>query len=168
MPEGHFDKSFWLSFIGQPGTYLTMWMLAELVSTSSARLALAMKINTFIGAYTGLLFHCVYCTKPLVYRHIWQETSEENAKAAVDAVGKYAKVPSVICGISLFLAGTVLTAAAILKGYLDVPVWFAALNPVGALPVLLVCRKLGIKIGGAMGIGYSLLAVVLIAAGMNV
>lgn len=29
VPESRFTLSFWLSFLGQPGTYLTMWMLAQ-------------------------------------------------------------------------------------------------------------------------------------------
>lgn len=60
MLESRFTLSFWLSFLGQPGTYLTMWMLAELITVNSPALGMALKINTFMGAYTGLLCHVVF------------------------------------------------------------------------------------------------------------
>ena len=57
-----------------------------------------------------------------------------------------------------------LTVIAILNGSLDAPKIFVLFNPAGALPVLLLARKLGLKIGGALGIGFALLGIVLIAA----
>ena len=165
--ERHFDISFWLSCIGQPGTYLTTWFLAELISESNAALGILLKICTFIGAYTGLLFHAAACIKPLVYRAIAKEVSGETAQNGMDAVDKYPRIPSLICGIVLFLIETVIVIAAILTGALDVPKWFVLLNPVGALPILLIARKLNLKLGGSMGIGSALLGIVLIIAGMR-
>ena len=65
--EKPFMKSFWMSCIGRSGTYLTMWMLAEIISHNNMMLGMLLKINTFIGVYTGLLFHACACIKPLVY-----------------------------------------------------------------------------------------------------
>jgi len=39
----HFDKAFRLSCIGQPGTYLTTWFLAELISEKNAHLGILLK-----------------------------------------------------------------------------------------------------------------------------
>lgn len=77
------------------------------------------------------------------------------------------KIPSIICGIALFLIETVVIIIAIQTNALDVPKWFVLFNPIGALPVLLIARKLKLKIGGAMGIGFALLVIVLIVAGMR-
>jgi len=167
VKEQHFDLSFWLSCIGQPGTYLTTWFLAELISESNEALGIVLKICTFIGAYTGLLFHAAACIKPLVYRAIAKEVSAETAQKAMDAVDKYPKIPSIICGIALFLVETVIVIIAILSGALDVPKWFVLLNSIGALPILLIARKLNLKLGGSMGIGSALLGIVLIIAGMR-
>ena len=54
---------------------------------------------------------------------------------------------------------------AILRGDLDVPKWMALFNPVIAAAILIPLRNLGVKIGGAMGIGFSLFAIVLMRAG---
>lgn len=165
VKESWFDKSFWLSFLGQPGTYLTMWMLAELIGMKNPSLALILKINTFIGAYTGLFYHGSVCTKYIVYRRIAGKIPEEDALAAVEAVGKYAAVPSMISAVSLLLGSTVIMTIAILRQDLSVPKYMALLNPVTAALLLIPLRKWNVKIGGAMGIGFSLFAVVLIAAG---
>lgn len=39
----HFDKAFWLFCIGQPGTYLTTWFLAELISEKNAHFGILLK-----------------------------------------------------------------------------------------------------------------------------
>lgn len=39
----YFDKAFWLSCIGQPGTYLTTWFLAELISDKNGILGILLK-----------------------------------------------------------------------------------------------------------------------------
>ena len=86
--ESWFDKSFWLSCVGQPGTYLTMWFLAELIGQNNAGLALALKINTFIGAYTGLYFHGAVVTKYIVYRRLAGKISDDDAQTAINAIDK--------------------------------------------------------------------------------
>ena len=161
----HFDKAFWLSCIGQPGTYLTTWFLAELISDKSSALGILLKICTFIGAYTGLLFHASACIKPVVYRAIAKEVSAETAQKAMDQIDRYPKIPSAVSGIVLFLVETIIMIIAILTNALEVPKWFVLLNPVGAMPILLIARKLNIKVGGAMGIGFTFYGIVLIVAG---
>ncbi len=165
--ENHFDLSFWLSCIGQPGTYLTTWFLAECISERNTILSILLKICTFIGAYTGLLFHAAACIKPLVYRAIAGEVSEETAQKAMRAIDKYPRIPSLVSGIVLFLIETVLIVTAILTNALEVPKWFVLFNPVGAMPLLLIARKLHLRIGGAIGIGFALFGIILIAAGMH-
>lgn len=64
VPSKRFVISFWLSFLGQPGTYIVMWLLAGLISNNNEPLGIALKINTFIGCFTGLLCHVAFCIKP--------------------------------------------------------------------------------------------------------
>ena len=138
-----------------------------MISESNETLGIVLKICTFIGAYTGLLFHAAACIKPLVYRAIAKEVSAETAQKAMDAVDKYPRIPSIICGITLLLVETAIIIIAILTNALNVPKWFVLLNPIGALPILLIARKLNLKLGGSMGIGSALLGIVLIIAGMR-
>ncbi|MCR5168506.1 MAG: hypothetical protein K6C13_15045 [Oscillospiraceae bacterium] len=164
VDDRHFDRAFWHSCIGQPGTYLVMWKLADIISENSSILGLIMKICTFIGAYTGLLFHAAACIKPIVYRRIFSEVTPETAQAAMDAVDRYPKIPSIVSTVFLILGSSVFTVIAVIFGFLDVPKIFVLFNPVGVLPVSIISRKMDIKIGGALGIGFALLGIVLIAA----
>ena len=166
--ESWFDKSFLLSCIGQPGTYLTMWFLAELIGQKDPGLALALKINTFVGAYTGLYFHGAIVTKYIVYRRLAGKISDADAQNVLDAIDKYPKLPSLVSGISLFAVTTVIVSAAILTGALNVPAVMVLLNPVIATLILVPLQRLGLKLGGSLGFGFTLFAIVLIAAGLGV
>ena len=167
VPESHFSTAFWLSFLGQPGTYLTMWMLGELIGMKSPGLGLALKINTAIGCYTGLLFHADACTKPLVYRAVHGKVSEQDAGKAVDAVGKHAQLPSVISAMSLIFGTTVIVTWSIFAGALDVPFFMAFFNPVFATLILFFLKKRGFRIVGPIGMGFVLFALVLMTAGLR-
>lgn len=167
VSESRFTKAFWLSCIGQPGTYLTMWMLGVLIAQNNSGLGTALKINTFLGAYTGLLFHATACIKPMVYQKIHNKLSEEEVKEAVNIVEKLPKIPSLISGISLFLVTTVIVTIAIFTGSLQVPKYFVLFNPIVAAIVLLGLKKAKIKIVGPLGVGFILFAIVLVVAGMN-
>ena len=69
-----FKVSFWLSFLGQPGGYIVMWLLADMISNGNVALAGILKVMTLLGCYTGLMSHVVFCLKPLLYQiHWWIE-----------------------------------------------------------------------------------------------
>ena len=80
---------------------------------------------------------------------------------------KYPKIPSLISAVSLFAGTTVIVTAAILIGALDVPVFMVVFNPVVAALILVPLQKLGLKLGGSLGFGFMLFAIVLIVAGSS-
>lgn len=166
VPSKRFKISFWLSFLGQPGTYITMWLLADLIGRGNAALALALRINTFIGCYTGLLCHVVFCLKPLLYQKLSKKMPDNESSEVLKAIDPIIKVPSVIGFLSLWLGGTIIVAIAILTGALAVPKLCLLLNPVVSLIVLMTLKKCGVKIIGALGVGFMLFSVLLIIAGM--
>ena len=96
VTDKRFIFSFWLSFLGQPGAYLVMWFLADLISGQNEPLALALRINTFIGCYTGLLCHVAYCIKPLVYRRICNKMSDDTSAEVLKAIDPLIKFPLII------------------------------------------------------------------------
>ena len=167
VPEKRFTTSFWLSFLGQPGTYLTMWMLAILIGKSNAGLGLALKINTFIGCYTGLLCHVIYCIKPLVYRKTHGKLTDREISDALEVMDKVSRVPMIIGFLSLWLGTTVIVTAAIIRGDLNIPMWGLLLNPIPSTIVLLILKKCKIKIIGALGVGFMTFALLLIAVGIR-
>lgn len=161
-----FKISFWLSFLGQPGTYITMWLLADLIAGGNGALALALRINTFIGCFTGLLCHTVFCMKPLLYQRLSKKMSDEDSAEVMKAIDPITKVPMTIGFLSLWLGSTVIIAIAIVTGALTVPKLCLLLNPIVSLIVLMTLKKCGIKIIGALGVGFMLFSVLLIIAGI--
>ncbi len=161
-----FKVSFWLSFLGQPGSYITMWLLADLISQGNEALALALKINTFIGCYTGLLCHVVFCMKPLLYQKLHKKMSDNESLEVIKSINPVVNAPMIIGFLALWLGATIIVAIAILTGALAVPKWCLLLNPIISLLVLMPLKKCGVKIIGALGVGYMLFSVLLIIAGI--
>lgn len=168
VPESRFTTSFWLSFLGQPGTYLTMWMLATLISNNDSGLGLALKINTFIGCYTGLLCHVVYCMKPLVYRKIYKKLNDAEIEETVGVLDKVSLVPMILGFATLWLGTTVMVIIAIANGSLEVPKICLLLNPIPSTIILLILKKLKVRIIGALGVGFMMFAVLLTIAGLGI
>ena len=166
VPEKRFKVSFWLSFLGQPGAYVVLWLLADLISQNNAPLAMALKINTFISCYTGLLSHLYFCLRPLLYQKLSKKMSDDESEEVLKAINPVANVPMLIGGLTLWFGGTIIVAIAILTGALEVSKWCLLLNPIVAVIVLMALKKCKVKVIGALGVGYTLLSVLLIIAGM--
>lgn len=166
VPEKRFTVSFWLSFLGQPGAYVVLWLLADLISQNNAPLAMALKINTFISCYTGLLSHLYFCMRPLLYQKLSKKMSDDESEEVLKAINPVANVPMLIGGLTLWFGGTIIVAIAILTGALEVSKWCLLLNPIVAVIVLMALKKCKVKVIGALGVGYTLLSVLLIIAGM--
>ncbi len=166
VPEKRFTVSFWLSFLGQPGAYVVLWLLADLISQNNAPLAMALKINTFISCYTGLLSHLYFCLRPLLYQKLSKKMSDDESEEVLKAINPVANVPMLIGGLTLWFGGTIIVAIAILTGALEVSKWCLLLNPIVAVIVLMALKKCKVKVIGALGVGYTLLSVLLIIAGM--
>ena len=166
VPAKRFKVSFWLSFLGQPGAYITLWLLADLIAKESASLAIALRINTFIGCYTGLLCHLYFCLKPLLYQKLCKKVSDEESIEIMKAIDPVSKVPMLIGGVALWFGGTILVAIAIITGALAVSKWCLLLNPIGALVVVMILKKCRARVIGGLGAGYMLMSLLLIIAGI--
>ena len=168
VTDKRFKLSFWLSFLGQPGTYLVMWMLAVLISENSTGLGLALKINTFIGCYTGLLCHVVFCMKPLLYRKLYKKLNDTEIEEAFGALDKVSQIPLIIGFLTLWLGTTVIVVSAIISGALQVPKICLLLNPVPSTIFLLILKKCNVRIIGALGVGFMMFSILLIIAGLYI
>ena len=168
VTDKRFELSFWLSFLGQPGTYLVMWMLAVLISKNSSGLGLALKINTFIGCYTGLLCHVVYCMKPLLYRRLYKKLNDKEVEEAFSALDKVSQIPMTIGFVTLWLVTTIIVVSAIICGALEVPKICLLINPVTSTAFLLILKKCNVRIIGALGVGFMMFSILLIIAGFRI
>lgn len=161
-----FKVSFWLSFLGQPGGYIVMWLLADMISNGNVALAGILKVMTLLGCYTGLMSHVVFCLKPLLYQRLCKKMSDDESNEVIKAIDLVFNPPMYLAGVVLWLGLAVTVIAAILTGALPVPKWCVVLNPIGSLIVLMPLKKCGVRIIGALGFGFVLLSVLLIIAGI--
>lgn len=161
-----FKVSFWLSFLGQPGGYIVMWLLANMISNGNVALAGILKVMTLLGCYTGLMSHVVFCLKPLLYQRLCKKMSDDESNEVIKAIDPVFNPPMYLAGVVLWLGLAVTVIAAILTGALPVPKWCVVLNPIGSLIVLMPLKKCGVRIIGALGFGFVLLSVLLIIAGI--
>ncbi len=168
VTDKRFKLSFWLSFLGQPGTYLVMWMLAVLIEKNSTGLGMALKVNTFIGCYTGLLCHVVFCMKPLLYRKLYKKLDDKEIEEAFGALDKVSQIPLIIGFVTLWLGTTIIVVSAIISGALVVPTICLLLNPVPSTIILLILKKCNVRIIGALGVGFMMFSVLLIIAGLYI
>lgn len=166
VPAKRFKVSFWLSFLGQPGAYITLWLLADLIAKESAPLTLALRINTLIGCYTGLLCHLYFCMRPLLYQKLCKKVSDDESIEIMKAIDPVTRVPMLIGSLVLWLGGTILVAIAIITGALAVSKWCLLLNPIVALVVVMILKKCRVRVIGALGAGYMLMSLLLIIAGI--
>ena len=161
-----FKVSFWLSFLGQPGGYIVMWLLANMISNGNVALAGILKVMTLLGCYAGLMSHVVFCLKPLLYQRLCKKMSDDESNEVIKAIDPVFNPPMYLAGVVLWLGLAVTVIAAILTGALPVPKWCVVLNPIGSLIVLMPLKKCGVRIIGALGFGFVLLSVLLIIAGI--
>ena len=161
-----FIVSSWLSFIGQPAAYIVMWLLADLIAKENGTLALALRINTFLGCYAGFSCHVIYCIKPLVYQKLHKKISDEESLEVMKSIDPVVMGPMIVGGLSLWLGSTIIVAIAIATGALAVPKLCILLNPVVSALILLTLKKCGVKIIGTLGVGYMLYSILLIIAGL--
>ena len=161
-----FIVSSWLSFIGQPAAYIVMWLLADLIAKANGTLALALRINTFLGCYAGFSCHVIYCMKPLIYQKLHKKISDEESLEVMKSIDPVVLGPMIVGGLSLWLGSTIIVAIAIATGALAVPKLCILLNPVVSALILLTLKKCGVKIIGTLGVGYMLYSILLIIAGL--
>lgn len=141
-----FRVSFWLSFLGQPGGYIVMWLLADMISNGNVALAGILKVMTLLGCYTGLMSHVVFCLKPLLYQRLCKKMSDDESNEVIKAIDLVFNPPMYLAGVVLWLGLAVTVIVAILTGALPVPKWCVVLNPIGSLIVLMPLKKCGVRI----------------------
>lgn len=166
VPSKRFVVSSWLSFIGQPAAYIVMWLLADLIAKENGTLALALRINTFLGCYAGFSCHVIYCMKPIIYQKLHKKISDEESLEVMKSIDPVVMGPMIVGGLSLWLGSTIIVAVAIATGALAVPKLCILLNPVVSALVLLTLKKCGVKIIGTLGVGYMLYSILLIIASL--
>lgn len=141
MSYRRFGMSIISAFIGDILAGFGYLSLVRQIIVTNKTLAVVTAVLCYIGVIGGFFVHAALCIQPVIYKKI-METG--NFKLADDTLEQYYKavMPPFFIGYGSMLAGAVCVIIAVLTGALNVPKWFALLNPIVFLIIGIVFRKI--------------------------
>ena len=141
MPYWRFNASILVAFLGDALIGFGLYSLVSQMADRSSALAAVFAVCAYVSIIAGLFIHAVLCIQPIIYKKIMET---DNFKLADDTLEAYYKavLPPFLIGYAFILVAAICVIVAILKGFLDVPKWFALLNPFVFLLIGVGLRKI--------------------------
>ena len=141
MPYWRFNVSILVAFLGDALIGFGFYSLVSQMKDVSGGLAAVTAVCAYVSVIAGFFIHTVLCIQPIIYKKIMET---DNFKLADDTLEAYYKavLPPFFIGYAFMLVAAICVIAAILKGFLDVPKWFALLNPFVFLLIGVGLRKI--------------------------
>ena len=141
MPYWRFNASILAAFLGDALIGFGFYSLVSQMKDVSGGLAAVTAVCAYVSVIAGFFIHTVLCIQPIIYKKIMET---DNFKLADDTLEAYYKavIPPFLIGYLFMLVAAICVIAAILKGFLDVPKWFALLNPFVFLLIGVGLRKI--------------------------
>lgn len=128
MPLWRFKASIIFASVGVPLYVLGFISMARQISNTAV--AVGFGLISCIGALGGIMIHTMCCVYPILYKtmkkHSISKGIEESLEMAFDAI----KIPFVFYFLCLVIIPSFLLEYAIIRGYLQLPVWCALLTSV--------------------------------------
>jgi len=138
MPLWRFKLSILLAAVGVP--LYVLGFISMAMQISNRTLSIAFGTISCLGALGGIMIHTMCCIYPILYKslkkHLSIEAFEEGLKASYDAI----KIPFVFYFTCLVIIPSILLEVAIIRGYLQLPVWCALLTSVPFMIVGITLR----------------------------
>lgn len=128
MPYWRFNASILIAAVGAPLAAFGMFSLGAQISESSTVLGRISQVTGFIGSMGCIFIHAYLCLQAIVYKAIMEEDRFQLAEKVLTKLYKAVIVPFFALYICLLIPA-ICSIIAIIKGYLDVPMWFVILNP---------------------------------------
>ena len=145
MPYWRFNMSILAGAIGAPLAALGMFSLGAQIAEKGEVLGKISLITGFIGSMGGVFIHATLCLQAIIYKVIMEEDRFQLADKAITKLYKAVAIPFFALYF-LMLIPSVCSVIAIIKGYLDVPMWFVILNPIVFLILGVLFRLINKKV----------------------
>lgn len=129
MSEWRFGASILLIMFSEPMTGLGVISIANQIADRGPVLAMVLKFAIYIGAMGGMFIHSFLCLQPIIYKRIMKTNQFELADVVLEGLYKQVKIPFFTLYLVLAFVPMIGIITAILKGYLDVPMWMIFANP---------------------------------------
>lgn len=130
MSEWRFEASILFIMIACPLAGLGIISIANQVEAQSFTLAMVLKLGMYVGVMGGMFIHSILCIQPIIYKRIMKTNQFELADDVLEGFYKAVTIPFFVLFVILAFVPTIGVIVAIVKGYLNVPMWMVLFNPV--------------------------------------
>lgn len=138
MPLWRFKASILFAATGVPLYVLGFISMARQIS--NVTVAAAFGVISCIGALGGIMIHTLCCIYPILYKSLKNQLSSKDIEESLDMTFDAVKIPFVFYFLCLVIIPSFLLEYAIIRGYLQLPVWCALLTSVPFMVVGIVLR----------------------------
>lgn len=133
MPLWRFKASILFASVGVPLYVLGFISMGRQISNRNVGIAFG--IFSCIGALGGIMIHTMCCVYPILYKMMKKHLNSKDTEESLDATFDAVKIPFIFYFICLVIIPSFLLEYAIIRGYLQLPIWCALLTPV---PLMIV------------------------------
>lgn len=132
MSEWRFRASILAASLGVPLYLLGFLGMSNQLALSNGTVATTFLVFAVFGASGGLFIHATVCFLPIISKTLTKNrVSQDIIDATCTKIYSAVKIPLVIMFFSLVIATSITLIYAIIKNYLNVPVIFIVVNPLG-------------------------------------
>jgi len=147
MSEWRFRVSIFFAALGVPLFLLGFLGMANHLAQSNKTVAMTFLIFSIIGASGGLFIHALLCIMPIICKTLTNDGVKKDIIETVCNKIYYAiKIPLISIFFSLTICTSITLIYAIIKNYLNVPLIFVILNPLGLIIIGLPFRLINKRI----------------------
>lgn len=139
MPYWRFNASILIASVGALLAAFGIFSLGAQISEKSAVLGGISQVTGFIGSMGCIFIHSYLCLQAIIYKEIMEEDRFQLADKVLTKMYKSVAVPFFALYICLLIP-SICSIIAIIKGCLDVPMWFVILNPLAFLIIGMLFR----------------------------
>lgn len=132
MPEWRFRISILLAALGVPLYLLGFLGMSGQLALSNISLGTMFLVFSVIGSCGGFFIHAILCCFPIIRKTLTKNKVEDNIQNELFAkIFSAIKIPFIVMFCSLVIVTSIILIYSIIKGYLNVPLVFVVLNPLG-------------------------------------
>ena len=134
MSEWRFSLSILAAAIGVPLYLLSFLGMADQLAQSNKILAMVFLVFSVVGASGGLFIHASLCLLPIISKTLTKRgVNKDIVETVCTRIYRAVKIPLFAMFFSLIVATSGTLIYAIIKSYLNMPLIFVILNPLGLI-----------------------------------
>lgn len=141
MSEWRFKYSALLAFFGVPMYLLGLTGMAELIGRSDQSLGITFFIISVAGSIGGFFIHAFLCVTPIIYKRMEKTGDKDAIFNVIKGIYNVIMIPFIVSFLLLIGGTSGIIIYAIIKGYLELPIFMIFLTPLCLTIIGVTLRK---------------------------